>query len=255
MGLPKDVPRGMRRINGGLTILLLLILGARLALASLVYARPELAIANDSDRYIPIANSILKGTAYGWNTDHPGELLNTAGYPLFLAAVFGLSGSAAADIAVAQLLVSGVLALGLYMLLAPRIGAPAAFMGAVLLALDPLTALWSMTILTETLFAAALGLAAGFLAAWTRDQKLPLLAVGGLLCGVACLVKPLGLLVAALWALCLLFFPRAWQRTAGDEIRGRDAACSGFWRAGPSVGRAMVCKEQPALGLHDTIFR
>ena len=57
-------------------------------LAGLVYARPELALANDSDRYVPIANAILSGEAYAWNTERQGELLNTVGYPLFLAGVF-----------------------------------------------------------------------------------------------------------------------------------------------------------------------
>ncbi len=217
MGSPKDADHGIRRIDGGLTIALLLILAARLLLASLVYAHPELAIANDSDRYIPIANSILKGTAYTWNTERPGELLNTVGYPLFLASVFALLGSGAGDIALAQLLLSGVLAFGLYALLARRIGATAAFAGAVLLALDPLTALWSMTVLTETLFAAALGLAAGFLVAWTHDQKLPLLALAGLFGGLACLVRPIALLVAVLWVACVVLFP---QR-AGQPRRRR----------------------------------
>jgi hypothetical protein len=187
--------------------MLLLIVLARISLAALVYARPGLAIANDSDRYIPIANGILKGTAYSWNMDRPGELLNTVGYPLFLAGVFAVAGAEPGDIALAQLILSGALALSLFFILSRWIGVPAAFMGSALLALDPLTALWSMTILTETLFAAALSLAAAFVLLWSHQQRRLLLILAGIFVAVASLVKPFALLVAAVWTVCLLLFP------------------------------------------------
>ncbi|HET6846164.1 MAG TPA: hypothetical protein VFH29_04980, partial [Anaerolineales bacterium] len=59
----------------GLTLLVIVL--ARISLAALVYARPGLAMANDSDRYIPIAKALVDGTAYAWTTERPGELLNT----------------------------------------------------------------------------------------------------------------------------------------------------------------------------------
>ena len=222
----RDVGQTGRKSNGALTVVLVLVIGARLALACLVYARPELAVANDSDRYIPIANAILNGTAYSWTTAHPGELLNTVGYPLFLAGVFATLGSGSGDIALAQLALSGLLALCLYLLFARRIGGKAAFLGALLLALDPLSALWSMTILTETMFACTLGLSAGFLAAWAYDQKVRVLFLAGVCAGLSCLVKPLALLIAGVWAVALVLFAggNVQQQTTNLATRIRRAA-------------------------------
>lgn len=185
-----------------------LVLLARLGFAALVYTRPELAFANDSDRYIPIANGILSGQAYAWNTEHPGELLNTIGYPLFLAGVFATLGHEAGDVALAQLLATGAVAMIVYAVLSKWLGPTAAFASAMLLALDPLTILWSMTILTETLFAVTLGIGAVLLASWAHSQNRRTLILAGLFSGLACLVKPFAMLIVAVWAAGLLVFPR-----------------------------------------------
>ena len=71
-----------RKDWGALILLIVLLLG-RLGFAALVYARPELALANDSDRYVPIANALLSGQALQPNTARTGLLLNTIGYPYF----------------------------------------------------------------------------------------------------------------------------------------------------------------------------
>jgi 4-amino-4-deoxy-L-arabinose transferase-like glycosyltransferase len=188
-------------------IILLVIVIARLGFAGLVFARPELALANDTDRYVPIAKGILSGTAYAWNTDRTGELLNTVGYPLFLAGVYAVAGTAPGSVALAQLMVSGALALAVYLVMRRPVGRPAAFIAAAILALDPLGILWSMTVLTETLLAVCLGLAALMLVGWSSSLSSWRLITAGLLMGMACLVKPYALLVAALWALGLLVFP------------------------------------------------
>lgn len=191
---------------------------ARLLLATLVYARPELAIANDSDRYIPIANSILAGKAYAWNVDHPGELLNTVGYPLFLAGVFAILGRDPGDVALAQLAVSGVLALIMYALLSRWIGAIRAFFAAAILLLDPLTALWSMTILTEAMFAVTLCLSALLLWSWVHSRNTVALGLAGLLSALACLVKPFAMLIVATWAAGVVFVPEADRAPIGSRL-------------------------------------
>jgi 4-amino-4-deoxy-L-arabinose transferase-like glycosyltransferase len=191
-----------------LGVILVLVILARLGFAALVFARPELAYANDTDRYVPIANGILSGQAYAWNTERPGELLNTIGYPLFLAAVFALLGREAGDVAILQLLVTGAVAMTMYVLLARHLGAMPAFVSAMLLALDPLTILWSMTILTETLFAAALGVSALLLASWAYSWNRHTLILAGLFSGFACLVKPFALLIVAAWVVGIAFYPK-----------------------------------------------
>lgn len=187
------------------TILAMLLL-VRLGLASLVYSHPELAHANDTDRYVPIANGLLAGTAYTWDTQRPGELLNTVGYPLFLAAVYSVFGHDAGDVALAQLLMTGLIALFMYVALSRWLGA-SAFFSALILLLDPLTSLWSMTILTEALFAATLAIAAVMVGFWANTRNQVVLLAAGLFTGLACLVRPIGLLIVLAWAAALMFLP------------------------------------------------
>lgn len=208
---------------------LLVVLAARLGFAALVYERPNLSIANDSDRYIPIANAILSGKAYAWDRERPGELLNTIGYPLFLAGVFSTLGRQLGNIALAQLFLSGILALAAFGALARWLGARAAFLVGILILIDPLTILWSMTILTETVFAVMLGISAALLAHWAHSRGRSWLILSGLFMALAILVKPFAMLVAAVWAAAVLLMPPAESRPA-----------NGVWRARVSAGMLFV---------------
>lgn len=202
---------------GTLAILLAIIL-ARLGFAALVFARPALAIANDSDRYVPIGSAILDGQALVPNPAHTGLLLNTVGYPLFLAAVFLTLGHGAGDIALAQLAISGILALVFYLVLERTTGAAAAFASSLILLIDPLTILWSMTVLTESLLAVVLGLAAIAITAWARSERPAILILAGILVGLACLVKPYILVVVGLWAVALVFHPGSARVATGRRV-------------------------------------
>ncbi len=195
------------RKDWGLLAILLAIFLARLSFAALVFARPALAIANDSDRYVPIGSAILEGQALVPDATHTGLLLNTVGYPLFLAVVFLILGHGAGDIALAQLAMSGLLALVVYLALERSIGAASAFVSALILLIDPLTILWSMTILTESLLAVVFGLAAVAITAWAQSERPATLILAGILAGLACLVKPYILVVVGVWAAALFFHP------------------------------------------------
>jgi hypothetical protein len=197
------------RNDRGAIGLLLLLVTARLALAVLVYARPNLALQNDSDRYVPIANAILSGQAYAWNTDRPGELLNTIGYPAFLAGAFLIFGQGAGNVAIAQLILSGLIALIFYFSLARIMGTTPALISGALLAVDPLTILWAMTILTEVVFAGVLAIGGLMLIRWASSGRTSTLVIAGFFCALACLVKPYAELIVAAWAVALLFFPRS----------------------------------------------
>jgi 4-amino-4-deoxy-L-arabinose transferase-like glycosyltransferase len=197
-----------RRNDWPVLILLFVLVTGRVAFAHLAAIRPGLAIANDTDRYVPLAESIVSGKAFAWNTESPGLLLNTVGYPLFLAGVFAGFGNSEAHIATAQLVISGLLVLALYLSLVRFLGIVPAFVASLLLGLDPLTILWSLTILTETLLACVLGLAILFYLAWTISRRYLTLFLAGLFSGLACLVKPYVLPVILLWAVAILFVPK-----------------------------------------------
>ena len=213
------------RKDWGALILLLALLLVRLVFAALVYKRPELALANDTDRYIPIANALLDKQALVPNPAHTGLLLNTVGYPLFLAAVFLIQGHVPGDIALAQLVISGLLVLIMYLALMRPVGKTPALISAIILLLDPLTILWSMTVLTETLFAVVLGLSALAITTWAATGRLVNLILAGLCCGLACLVKPYATLIVGVWAIALIFYPGA------EREEGHVAALRGARRA------------------------
>ena len=210
-------PRG-HRIGRLCTAILLVIAVARLGFAGIVHARPALAVANDTDRYVPIARNILIGQAYGWNRDRSGELLNTVGYPLFLAGVFGVVGREPADVALAQLMLSGWVALVFNAILTRRLGPIPAFVSGLVLLLDPLSTLWSMTILTESLFAAVLGLGILLLASWAQSPNRWALIAAGTAIGVACLVKPFAMLVAVLCAGSLAIYAGPLELRIGSRF-------------------------------------
>lgn len=217
--MTQDMTADRARKNAPFAIILGAIVLARLGFAALVYARPELAIANDTDRYVPIANGILSGRAYQWNTERPGELLNTIGYPLFLAGVFATLGHDPGDVALAQLLGTGALAFATFFVLSRRLNNKAGFVAGLLLALDPLTILWSMTMLTETVFAVALGASALLLVLWAYSRRKTSVVWAGLAMGLACLVKPFAMLIAAVWLIAVAFFPRGEDGTSGLRFR------------------------------------
>lgn len=202
-----------------LTILLAIVV-ARLGFATLVYLQPDLALANDTDRYRPLAELMLAGQAYGWNTDHSGELENTVGYPLFLAGVYRFLGRAPWQTAASQLMLSGLLALIVYLYLARTVGVKAGLISASILALDPLGILWSLTVLTETLFAVVLGIAAVLMAKWSISQNPVTLLAAGVFLGMACLVKPFAELIVVVWTIALLFFPGE-RRADGRRLMAR----------------------------------
>ncbi len=190
----------------GLAVLVILILG-RLGFAALVFARPDLAIANDSDRYVPIANAILSGQALTPDPAKTGLLLNTVGYPLFLSGVYLILGHGPGDVALAQLMVSGILALIIYVALLRTVGFLPALISSILLLIDPLTILWSMTVLTETVLAVVLGAGAVAITSWASSGKTKTLVLAGVLCGLACLVKPYVAIIVGIWGVALVFYP------------------------------------------------
>ncbi len=138
---------------------LLLVLIASFGLKALVAwwavsADPTPFVAGDSASYIGPAEALLTHGVYADSPQHPQSpaTLRTPGYPLFIAAVYGLAGHHPIAVVVAQIVLSlGTLVL-VYGLAAQlwnrRVGHAAAF----LLALDLASFVYSLWLLTETLF-------------------------------------------------------------------------------------------------------
>lgn len=189
-------------------IVLLAVVLARLGFSFLIYARPDLSIHPDSALYQQIADELVSGKAYQWNTHAPPELLRTIGYPAFLALIQSSLGSAPGNVALVQLALSGAMVLVAYLHFRGAVGTVPAFIAALMLAVDPLTIFWSLRVLSETLSTLLLFVSVVFVARWAESQRAWNLVAGGAVLGLCCLVRPIAQALAVVWALAIFVFPR-----------------------------------------------
>jgi len=184
---------------------LALVLIARLGLASITFTYPQRCIMTDSLQYLKLAESLrLQGRFTGSEYD---EEVRTPGYPLFLAAVQAILKGGIGTVVLIQLLFTILIAFLLYrcgkLLHSERLGLAAAW----LYALNPNAILWSLTVLTETLFSLLLLLSFYALTlAYQRSQGYWLLS--GLLLGMATLTRPIGLYLIPVWGIFALLVLR-----------------------------------------------
>jgi hypothetical protein len=135
----------------------------------------------DSFTYLAPAHNLLRGLGF---VDSVGaaETLRTPGYPLLLAAF----GARIVPVVVAQHVMNVAIAVGIYLLVAPRLGRFIALTASLLFAIDAPTVHYANKILSETVFTLVL-----FAVCW-------LLAVGrwpiaGVLTGVLVLIRPVAI--------------------------------------------------------------
>lgn len=184
-------------VVAALMVRLLLLAAAWLsARTSIPFAAP------DSDRYLRLGEAIRASGRFA--LDGAPELLRTPGYPGLLA-VAGWLGEPAVVILLFQV-VLGAATVGLVAELARRVlpnGCSAA--AAWLLALEPMSILYSTKLLTETSYAALL--VAGLLAIvrYCRTGDAAGLVWGGIVLGLSSLVRPVGAVVSASLLLWLMF--------------------------------------------------
>jgi 4-amino-4-deoxy-L-arabinose transferase-like glycosyltransferase len=139
----------------------------RLGLVVLPLRNPEGGILVDSVKYIALSSSLVTTGRYAESTDQ--DTIWPPGYPLFVAAASGWSDPSPTGVALAQLgltCVTGVLVVALTSRLASsEAGQTAGW----LYALSPAAALWALTVMSETLFAALL--VASSLVGWRRSGE------------------------------------------------------------------------------------
>jgi len=191
--------------------LLLLILLLRVGCAQIMQARPDGGVLVDSQYYLQLADVLSTSGRY----EHPGNQDDVwpPGYPAFLSGLRAISLGSNASVAAIQLAVSGLTALALVGI-GRELKARAAGMAAALLySLSPNSLLWSLTLMSETLFALLLVLALLAWARYIRTDRQGWLAVCGSLLGLSAWVRPIGLyLVLAVLLVTLWKGYRAGQR-------------------------------------------
>ena len=181
-----------------------------MSLSILVYQNPEPAYFPDSASYERLGNGLLAGTAYRSTSVDEAELFRPPGYPAFIALAYGLLGRNAGSLALLQLGLGGLIIFLIYDL-GLRLHSPTAgLVAAGLYALDPFSALWSLAILSETLFTVLVVVSLYGLIRWQLERRAAWLVLAGLAGGVSALVRPIGVLLLPLWA--LITFLMDWRR-------------------------------------------
>ena len=190
-----------------------LILGLALLVRALCWlpgaAQPKRFFTDDAGGYVALARDLYGGYLDPQSTSFAVGLVRTPAYPVFLGALLGIfRGSLPAVVAVQVGL--SVFTVWLTCVLATRlIGRRAALAGGLLLALDPVSALFSCLLQPETLFTALLVAAT---ICWVRALERGAwrsAAFAGTMLGMAALTRPIGLFLP-LW-----LAPAVWLRKDG----------------------------------------
>ena len=175
----------------------------RLGLAGLIADDPEKALWPDSASYMIPAEQSAAGAGY---TDPQGtaDLYRPPAYPLFLAAHKLLFGELVVPSVVTQLLL-GVGVAGLLYGVGKRVwGDRIGYTAALLYLLTPNAALWALAILSDPVYVLVATATVACLAGYGLTGRARWAAAAGLLSGLGILVRPIGSVMVALWALFLL---------------------------------------------------
>jgi len=204
-------PRGLRRLPNSEFFILhssfwIVLLAAVLLRAAFVFRVP-LFVTKDSLEYFEPALSLVSGG--------PFELAQrrTPIYPLFLAGSISLFGQDLLGIALAQHALGVATAALTYGMGRLTFGRAAGLVAGLLAALSGPLLIYEHYLITEPVFAFGLVAAISFFVAGMRFERGWLIALGGLVLGVAALTRPVGQVVLVVVPLALLAHHRAWRPT------------------------------------------
>ncbi len=155
-------------------------------------------ISPDSYSYLGLADSMSHGHySFGVGQDHvfPADLLRPPGYPLFLSAVGATSPKNAFIAGSAECVIAAVfcclLGLAGARLFGPKVGISAC----AIFAIEPSSVLYAQRILADGLAALLIGLSLLAFLEYLHTKDIRFAALGGVICGIAILVKPIAVML------------------------------------------------------------
>jgi 4-amino-4-deoxy-L-arabinose transferase-like glycosyltransferase len=207
-------------------LILLVALAARVGVLAWSWNHLERLLTPDSAGYVHLSRSLVEDRSF--QIDGRCEINRTPGYPFLLAfsAAWGDSwwrAAAAVQVLLDVLLVHLTFLLGWMLLGNDRAGLVAAAFQAT----SPLAIAASVRILSDSLFAFMLTLSLLLVVYHLRSGRRWGLAAGAVVLGLACYVRPVGLVFAAICVLVLLFRPRRLARAG--MFAGIVAVCLAPW--------------------------
>jgi 4-amino-4-deoxy-L-arabinose transferase-like glycosyltransferase len=198
-------------------LLVLIVLAALIhsIMLSAVIAHPERAIRRDSEDYLQFALNYLSGHGFSRQLEQSylPSAFRTPVYPLVIAFIYQLFGINNLALVLAQVLMSLLTVVLTYWLGLLLLSEIEAWIGALFIALSSAPAVYSVFILSETLFAMLLILVLLILVLYRQRKKTAWLAAAGIFSGLAILCRPVAayfpvLVVGLIW----LAEPGNWRK-------------------------------------------
>jgi len=226
----------------------------RLGVIIIAQAFPEGGVIVDSRAYLELASGLKQADWAGVNRI---DIHWTPGYPVFLLLAEGLTGTTLVGPGLLQLILTGAAAIALWSIGARLGDARAGMAAAWLYALSPSAALWSLTIMSESLFAFLLVAA---LAVWVfaLTGGAPIHGLfAGMLLAAAALVRPIGLPLVILWAGLGLTARSSSDKPGSNRLRTGLFVAGALVLLAPWVIRNWSVTGKPALAevAGDTLVR
>lgn len=176
-----------------LALILLEAVLIRLGLYLYVSPKPLKLFTPDSFGYDQLATNILRYGVFSAGSQPPftPDLERTPAYPAMIAAVYAAAGHSPEAVILLQMLLAA-LTVGLTFCLARRIGVSnwVALLAAGLVAAEPVSAMTSDLLLTETLFTLLLAAGTLLLLLYWRSSQLCWLLLSAVILGLAALTRP-----------------------------------------------------------------
>ena len=171
----------------------LLALIIKLAYFSLI--TPASLISPDSHAYQSLAEGILKRQIYGSISEpvqggFPADLQRPPGYPLFIYLVSTEKQISSFQVAVVQIILSSLLAAALCFSVSKLLSLHIGVIAGVFYAIDWVTTINSPLLMADTLYTVAINTCLIVWLYYFSYPKLYLIFIGGVLLGVAALIKP-----------------------------------------------------------------
>lgn len=168
----------------------------------------HVVLKSDALGYHSLASNLLERGRFSFEKDGPPDTLRTPLYPLFVASIYALAGQRPWVVLLVQIMLDTASCWLLYLVTARILNRRAALLAAGFYALEPFGILYSLTLMSETLFVflcvAGMYFLAGAVAAAPLRRGARVAAAGGLAFGLAALTRPIAAYIPAIVVIVLL---------------------------------------------------
>jgi len=169
-------------------------------------AAPQSKFPHDSHLYLSTAKTLSSHGVFGHRRDNGTfsfEMYRTPGYPLFLSFVHGFAGFSLSIVILIQILLT-ILTAGILFKSAELIDSRAGFLSALFILFDPAITIYSMMILTESLFLFLITIFLFLFIKYLKEKRIFWLFFSALLLVLATYVRPVTYYLGAVISLFLL---------------------------------------------------